>query len=177
MRHWKIVAVVCFAVMAVAFGCLVLYPGGEQGEDAGPGVPTEDTAGPETVPEAGMQEQLSAWLEGFAGVIYEYDTRERKFYVGAQDYMTENAFRAFAPLEGEGGDAGPEDVRVQSRLLETKQYCYFEDDSHAEVIMESRFTLSAGENGSLMQYLKLSVEKEGGAWLITDCHVIDTLEQ
>lgn len=177
MRHWKIVAVVCFAVMAVAFGCLVLYPGGEQGEDAGPGVPTEDTAGPETVPEAGMQEQLSAWLEGFAGVIYEYDTRERKFYVGAQDYMTENAFRAFAPLEGEGGDAGPEDVRVQSRLLETKQYCYFEDDSHAEVIMESRFTLSAGENGSLMQYLKLSVEKEGGAWLITDCHVINTLEQ
>lgn len=177
MRHWKIVAVVCFAVMAVAFGCLVLYPGGEQGEDAGPGVPTEDTAGPETVPEAGMQEQLSVWLEGFAGVIYEYDTRERKFYVGAQDYMTENAFRAFAPLEGEGGDAGPEDVRVQSRLLETKQYCYFEDDSHAEVIMESRFTLSAGENGSLMQYLKLSVEKEGGAWLITDCHVIDTLEQ
>jgi len=163
--------------MAVAFGCLVLYPGGEQGEDAGPGVPTEDTAGPETVPEAGMQEQLSAWLEGFAGVIYEYDTRERKFYVGAQDYMTENAFRAFAPLEGEGGDAGSEEIRVQSRLLETKQYCYFEDDSHAEVIMESRFTLSAGENGSLMQYLKLSVEKEGGVWLITDCHVIDTLEQ
>lgn len=177
MRHWKIVAVVCFAVMAVAFGCLVLYPGGEQGEEAEPEAPMEDTAGPETVPETGIQEQLSVRLAGFAGIIYEYDTRERKFYVGAQDYMTEDAFRAFAPLEGEGGDAGPEEIRVQSRLLETKQYCYFGDDSHAEVIMESRFTLSAGENGSLMQYLKLSVEKKDGAWLITDCHVIDTLEQ
>lgn len=177
MRRWKIVVVVCFAVMALAFGCLLLYPEREQekGEDAE--ITQTGMEASETVLEEERQEQLSEWLVGFAGIIYEYDTKERKFYVGAQDYMTKDAFSAFAPLDGEGGDAGPEEVRVQSHLLETKNYYYFTNDSHAEVIMESRFTLSAGGNGSLTQYLKLSIEKENGAWLITDCHVIDTMEQ
>lgn len=176
MRHWKIVAVVCFAVMAVAFGCLILYPEGDQKKGVEPESMETDTGQPETVSETGEQESLSMLLSGFAGVIYEYDTNVRKFYEGAQVYMTEKAFQAFAPLAGEA-DVQPPEVRVQSRLLETKDYCLFVDDSHAEVIKESRFTLSAGENGSLLQYLKLSVVKENDAWLITDCYVIDTLEQ
>lgn len=177
MRHWKIVAAVCLAVMAVAFGCLILYPGKEQEKEPGQEIQGTGMEILETALEAEMQEKLSERLTGFARNIYEYDTKERKFYVGAQDYMTESAFRAFAPLEGEDRNAGPEEARVQSRLLETKGYYYFADDFHAEVVMESRFTLSAGENGSLTQYLKLSAEKEDGVWLITDCHVIDTMEQ
>lgn len=177
MRHWKIVAVVCFAVMAVAFGCLILYPEGDQRTGKRPETMETDTGQAETVSETGEQEALSALLSGFASVIYEYDTNVRKFYTGAQAYMTEEAFQAFAPLADEGKDAQPPEVRVQSRLLETKDYYLFVDDCHAEVIKESRFTLSAGENGSLMQYLKLSVEKENDEWLITDCYVIDTMEQ
>lgn len=177
MRHWNIIAVVCFAVMAVAFCCLVLYPEGGEGDRAEPEISGEDPEAEKPARETGVQEDLSARLAGFARIIYEYDTLERKFYVGAQDYMTEDAFGSFAPLAGEGGDDGPEDVRVRSCLLETKSYYCFLDESHAEAVMESRFTLSAGGNGSLIQYLKLSVEKENGVWLITDCHVIDTLEQ
>lgn len=179
MRHWKIVVIACFAIMMVAFSCLILYPGGNRGKvsESEPEFSKTGIEEPEIVPETGIQEQMSEWLAGFAETVYEYDTNERKFYVGAQDYMTESAFRAFAPLEGEGGDAEPQEVRVQSRLLETKDYYYFVDDFHAEVIMESRFTLSAGGNGSLIQYLKLTVEKKNDAWLITECNVIDTLEQ
>lgn len=177
MRHWKIVAVVCFAVMAVAFGCLTLYPEGDQGKERETERVEADVGKAETAPEGGGQDALSALLSGFAGIIYEYDTNERKFYVGAQDYMTEEAFKAFAPLAGEDRSAGTAEIRVQSRLLETKDYYLFTDDFHAEVIKESWFTLSAGENGSLMQYLKLSVEQKNGTWLITDCYVIDTIEQ
>jgi hypothetical protein len=43
--------------------------------------------------------------------------------------------------------------------------------------MESRFTLSQAANGSVTQYLKLSLEKKEGQWVITQCHVIDTLEE
>ena len=177
MRHWKIIAVVCFAVMAVAFGCLVLYPKGDQGKGEDPEIADMGVEESKSTSEADLQGHLSEWLTGFARIIYEYDTLERKFYVGAQDYMTEQAFRTFAPMEGEDGDAGSEAARVQSRLLETKDYYSFVDDSHAEVVMESHFTLSAGGNGSLTQYLKLAIEKEGDTWLITDCHVIDTMEQ
>lgn len=42
MRHWKVIAVVCFAVMAVAFCCLVLYPEGGEGDRAEPEISGED---------------------------------------------------------------------------------------------------------------------------------------
>ena len=51
MRHWKIVAVVCFAVMAVAFGCLILYPEGDQKKGTEPESMETDTGQPETVSE------------------------------------------------------------------------------------------------------------------------------
>ena len=70
MRHWKIVAVVCFAVMAVAFGCLILYPEGDQKKGTEPESMETDTGQPETVSETGEQEALSMLLSEFAGVIY-----------------------------------------------------------------------------------------------------------
>ena len=45
-----------------------------------------------------IQEELYDRLYSFAQVLYEYDTAERKFYEGAEEYMTPQAYGAIYPV-------------------------------------------------------------------------------
>lgn len=115
--------------MFCSHGSCVLLPGPVSGRGEGdraePEISGEDPEVEKPDRETGVQEELSARLAGFAGIIYEYDTLERKFYVGAQDYMTEDAFGSFAPLAGEGGDDGSEDVKGTVLSAGNKSYYCF----------------------------------------------------
>lgn len=176
MKRWKGIVILCAVIMASAFCCLLLFPDGE--ERAGK-TPVEagriETVLSDETQDNG-QEPLSKLLLEFADTIYEYDTTERRYYEGAEAYMTNEAFRMLAPEAGEESTV-PEFLKVHSKLLGMKCYYCYEDDTCAEVIMESRFTLSKGGNGSLTQYLKLSVQKQEDGWIITGCQTVDTLEE
>lgn len=148
-------------------------------ESTGKKAQKEDSAEQEEAPEGqtGGQspEQL---LQAFAEVLYTYDTRERRFYEGAEAFMTSQAFSELKPASaGEITESGEEIPAVVSSLQEARCYYSFFSESEAEVIMESRFTLSRSGNGQILQYVKLGIEKQENGWKITGISVLDTLEQ
>ncbi len=148
-------------------------------ESKGKKVQKEDSAEQEEAPEGQMggqsPEQL---LQAFAEVLYTYDTRERRFYEGAEAFMTSQAFAELKPASaGEMAESGEEIPAVVSSLQEARCYYSFFSESEAEVIMESRFTLSRSGNGQILQYVKLGIEKQENEWKITGISVLDTLEQ
>ncbi len=137
----------------------------------------EDLAEQEEVPEgqAGGQSP-EQFLQEFAEVLYTYDTRERRFYEGAEAFMTSQAFAELKPASaGEPVENGEKIPAVVSTLQEARCYYSYFSESEAEVIMESRFTLS--RNGQILQYVKLGIEKQENGWKITGISVLDTLEQ
>ena len=123
-----------------------------------------------------IQEELKDRLSSFAQVLYQYDTAERKFYEGAEEYMTPQAYGKLYPMSAqeEGVQAA---IRVRSTLIAVNVYAFYESDTKADVILESRFSLSQGTNGALIQYLRLTLERQEGVWMITECQIIDTLEE
>lgn len=118
------------------------------------------------------------FLQSFAEVLYTYDTRERRFYEGAEVFMTPQAYAELIPFtSGELAESGERPPAVVSSLQEAKCYYSCPFGTEAEVIMESRFTLSRSGNGQVMQYIRLCIEKQNDVWKITDIRVLDTLEQ
>lgn len=118
------------------------------------------------------------FLQSFAEVLYTYDTRERRFYEGAETFMTPQAYAELMPFSvGELTESGEKTPAVVSSLQEVKCYYSCFSESESEVIMESRFTLSGSGNGQILQYIKLNIEKQESEWKITGINVLDTLEQ
>lgn len=122
-----------------------------------------------------MPEQF---LQAFAEVLYSYDTRERRFYEGAEAFMTPQAYAELKPASaGELMESGTESPAVVSSLQEARCYYSCFSESEAEVIMENRFTLNRNGNGQILQYVKLGIEKQESGWKITGINILDTLEQ
>ena len=118
------------------------------------------------------------FLQAFAEVLYTYDTRERRFYEGAEAFMTSQAYAELKPASAEElTESGGETPAVVSTLQETRCYYSCFSESEAEVIMESRFTLNESSNGQILQYVKLGIEKQENGWKITGISVLDTMEQ
>lgn len=118
------------------------------------------------------------FLQEFAQVLFTYDTRERRFFEGAEMFMTPQAFAQLKPASAEesleSGEAFP---AVISTLQEAKCYYSYFSESEAEVIMESHFTLNRSGNGQILQYIRLGIERQASGWKITGINVLDTLEQ
>lgn len=133
----------------------------------------------EEAPEVQTGEQSpEQFLQEFAEVLYTYDTRERRFYEGAEAFMTSQAFAELKPASaGELAESGEEIPAMVSSLQEARCYFSYFSESEAEVIMESHFTLSRSGNGQILQYVKLGIEKQENGWKITGISVLDTLEQ
>lgn len=180
MKYWKQICSISAIIVLVATGCLYLALYKEGGRTS---KKEDEMQGKEvgmlqiyTVFPVDAQGELYERMHSFAQILYQYDTAERKFYEGAEEYMTQAAYRAFCPGSAQEEDA-PGAVRVRSTLLEANIYAFYGSETEADVILESRFSLTQGTNGSLTQYLKLSLEKQDGQWLITECSIIDTLEE
>lgn len=180
MKYWKQICGISIVVMLVAVGSLFL-------------VSHRDSAGTDTEGESAQEEELKITqsyqislmdiqrelyerLYSFAQILYQYDTAERKFYEGAAEFMTQQAYGELYPASAPEED-GQSAVRVRSTLLEANIYVFYESETEADVILESHFSLSQGTNGSLTQYLRLALERQEGKWLITECQIIDTLEE
>lgn len=135
--------------------------------------------GQEEVPlEQADRQEPERFLKSFAEVLYTYDTRERRFYEGTEAFMTPQAYAELMPFSvGESTESGEQIPAVISSLQEVKCYYSCFSETGAEVIMESRFTLSGSGNGYILQYIKLNIEKQNNEWKITGINVLDTLEQ
>ncbi len=181
MKYWKQICVISANVTLVAAGCLYLVLYKEGGRTTNTKV--EEMQGKDegilqtsTIFPVDAQGELYERLHSFAQILYQYDTAERMFYEGAEEYMTQAAYRKFYPASAQEKDA-PGVVRIRSTLIEANIYAFYGSGTEADVILESRFCLTQGANGSLIQYLKLSLEKQEGQWLITECSIVDTLEE
>lgn len=121
-------------------------------------------------------ESLEDVIQNFAETIYSYDTSQRNFYEGAEQYMTQEGYDRFVPLRDETQEEEIEDViQMSSHLQELN--CYYKPvDSRAEVIVEAWFTLSGTGEFRIRQLIKLSVVQTDG-WKIDDCIVLDTMEE
>lgn len=180
MKYWKQVCVISAVILLIASGCLSLIFF-QEGSRANTKVEKKQGTDSE-IPHiksffsADIQEELYERLHAFAQILYQYDTAERKFYEGAEEYMTPKAYMQLRPASASEEDA-PGAVRVQSTLKEANIYAFYGSETEADVILESCFSLTQGTNGALTQYLWLELEKQQGQWLITECRVIDTLEE
>ena len=176
MKYWKQICGISIAIIIVTMGSLLLvtqkaYPeidtvNGEKQEEL------EDTKSYQ-VSMIEIQEELYDRLHSFAQVLYEYDTAERKFYEGAEEYMTPQAYGAIYPIGAQENDEQGA-IRVCSTLIDVKVYAFYTSVTQADVIMESRFSLT---QTPLTQYLRLRLERQEGEWLITECEIIGTLEE
>lgn len=122
------------------------------------------------------EEILSAedTINAFVAVIYDYDTSERAFYEGAEEYMTELAFSKLVPLQAE--EESQESIHMTSILDETKHYYHVISDEQIEVLSEIWYRVSGTGNFRIRQILKLRLILED-RWLIQECSVLDTLEE
>lgn len=120
-------------------------------------------------------DNIEALLNGFATTIYQYDTRNRKFYEGADKFMTPAAYQKLVPFPEEDNDSVTMPSIVST--LQQVQFYYRERDvKETEVLMEATFNLSK-EKGQIIQYVKLWVVRKGDEYRIDDYEVVDTLEQ
>lgn len=113
-------------------------------------------------------------VNAFVAVIYDYDTSERAFYEGAEEYMTELAFRKLVPLQTE--EESQEPIHMISTLDETKHYYREITKEQIEVLSEIWYRVSGTGNFRIRQILKLRLTLED-RWLIQECSVLDTLEE
>lgn len=136
-----------------------------------------DTKAEEQRQADGTEQLLEEMLQEFAKLMYTYDTRERNFYEGTENYTTTQAYHKIMPfLPGKTEeDKGVETATVVSELEETSCYYRSLSETQLEAILESKFILN--KNETIVQYLKLSVEKLEKQWKITDISILETIEQ
>lgn len=123
------------------------------------------------------ESKIEMVLNGFADTIFNYDTRERRYFEGADAYMTKNGYEKFKPLViEEEGDQIPDPLPVISKLQSMKLYYSEISNNKVEVVMEADISFSAAESNSILEYLKFTVEKHNEEWLISDCNVFATIQ-
>ena len=98
MKLWKIAGAVSGTVFLAAAAGLVLCRTETADREERAGRQEEAVAVMEggKPPPMDSQEELRERLGGFAEVLYQYDTDERKFYEGAEAFMTDKASRCCA---------------------------------------------------------------------------------
>ena len=177
MKKWYIAALMAMVLFAVTGAVLIATGMGREAEPTAVGTGTEPEISNEPV--GGDEGSLEDELNRFAEVIYTYDTRERRFYDGAQPYMTEQGFRMLVPFSAgeEAGEEGEHPVAVVSSLNDVTCYYRLLDENNVQVIMEADFTVSRSGNGKILQYTKLFLEKTENGWKIDAYEPVDTIEQ
>ena len=180
VKHWKKICGISIIVILMAAVCLLFAAQEEDRkiniEESSVPKGNVDISLSQQITMIDIQEELQDRLSSFAQVLYQYDTAERKFYEGAEEYMTQQAYGKLYPMSAQEED-GQAAIRVRSTLMDVNIYAFYESSIKAAVILESQFSLSQGTNGSLTQYLKLTLERQKGVWMITECQIIDTLEE
>lgn len=114
-------------------------------------------------------------IRKFAEVIYTYDTRERPFYEGAEQYMTAEAYETLVPLQDPGESEEPP-VQMTSKLENVSCYYNMSNNSPMEAIVDVEYTLSGMGDFRNHQLLKVVLVYTDG-WRISECTVMATIEQ
>lgn len=113
-------------------------------------------------------------VNAFVAIIYDYDTSERAFYEGAEEYMTESAYAKLIPMQE--NEEPIDALHMISVLDEAKHYYREVAEEQVEVLSEVWYRVSGTGEYRIRQILKLKlVLKE--QWLVQECGVLDTLEE
>lgn len=117
-------------------------------------------------------------IHAFVELMYTYDTSERTFYEGTEEYMTQAGYDMIVPFVGEeDSDAEPE-IRMVSKLQEV--YCFYQRDTEPdreEAIVEVWSTVSGTGSYRIRNLLRLEMIQQENGWKINSCTVLDTLEE
>ena len=113
-------------------------------------------------------------VNAFVAVIYDYDTSERAFYEGAEDYMTEAAYEKLVPFQA--SEEPQEPIHMVSILDEARHYYHNISDEQVEVLSEIWYRVSGSGEFRIRQILKLRLIFDE-CWLIQECNILDTLEE
>ena len=147
MRRKKIVLMSIIVLSLLIFMAAALFismPGGQVQEDD-----TEVQAEERKEDEPTVEETVRK----FAEVLYTYDTSERMFYEGAEEYMTQEAYEAIVPMS-DGEDSEFPANRMVSELKELT--CYFRTigQGRAESIAVVWYRLSGSGNFGIRQIVE-----------------------
>ena len=114
-------------------------------------------------------------IQQFAEVIYTYDTSERPFYAGAEEYMTPEAYEVLVPMQDpEASDEAP--IQMTSKLDSVTCYYKGSDSPQLEAIADVEYSLSGMGDFRNNQLLKFVLTYTDG-WKISECTVLATIEQ
>ena len=114
-------------------------------------------------------------IQQFAEVIYTYDTSERPFYAGAEEYMTPEAYEVLVPMQDpEASDEAP--IQMTSKMDSVTCYYKDSDSPQVEAIADVEYSLSGMGDFRNNQLLKFVLTYTDG-WKISECTVLATIEQ
>lgn len=118
-------------------------------------------------------------LNQFFRVIYSYSTSERRFYEGAEPYMTSTAYQSMVPLQDEAEAADSEPMPQKSELQEYTCYYNSVDSRNIGVMAEVWYTVNGTGNFRIMSILKLDMEfsQSDGRWLISKIEPVASHEE
>lgn len=130
-------------------------------------------------------EGVTKTLNQFTNLIYNYDSSQRKYYEGTDQYMTKSGYERFVPGDsGEGTNEGTTEYEsepvVTSRLsLNQIEYFYnFHNSNEVKVIAKADITSSFINQNKSTQFLSLLlIKQEDSKWLISFCEVVDTINE
>lgn len=117
-------------------------------------------------------------IHAFVELMYTYDTSERMFYEGTEEYMTQAGYEMIVPFVGEEDSEAEPEIRMVSKLLEV--HCFYQratEPDREEAIVEVWSTVSGTGSYRIRNLLRIELVQQEDGWKINSCTVLDTLEE
>lgn len=117
-------------------------------------------------------------IHAFVELMYTYDTSERMFYEGTEEYMTQSGYEMIVPFVGEEDFGVEPEVRMVSELQEV--HCFYQkptEPDREDVIVEVWSTVSGTGSYRIRNLLRMELVQQEDGWKINSCTVLDTLEE
>jgi len=165
----KYIFVLIFVILILIIGGNLIFSGiGQKKEEK------SEKSRESSVEEMTPDEVIHAFVE----LMYTYDTSERMFYEGTEEYMTQAGYEMIVPFVGEeDSDAEPE-IRMVSKLLEV--HCFYQratEPDREEAIVEVWSTVSGTGSYRIRNLLRIELVQQEDGWKINSCTVLDMLEE
>jgi|GEM_PF-4477175 len=170
-----LIFIIIFSVLVISAGVVMNMSTAQKIEEKEESTGESETVSSElALSDIERDKSLQDTIHAFAEVLYTYDTRERKFYEGADQYMTDIGYKSIVPLAD--GTEGETVVNMSSKL--DKIICYYRKGStdNEEVLAEVWYSISGAGDYQIQQIIKINAIYQEN-WKISQCTVLSTMEQ
>lgn len=121
-------------------------------------------------------EELTEFLDSFLDLTYNCNYQERRYYEGAEEYMTEECYSSYVPMQSpeDGEESRNEDVvPYASYLLNMEYYFAFPGSGQAECLAVVQYASSGVSEEILENILSIALMSTEEGWKINRIETLD----